>query len=396
MQLSDDNNQDPRLRPFLEALGDDANDQFETLWYGCLESKVLMVLRGKKATKDLLEELISEASCRLVEALYKRRRGEGSPIEDVEKYTKEVARNVFNDRLRDKDPLRRRLKLKVLSLPKTAERFVLWKKENVTYCGLLLWPQQWFQTPRYQAFKEEDYDAFLEHQLENIPPDEVTGPQWTGLPKLAAHIFAWLQTPIQVDEMVDFLADLLQIGSSNPVSVEPDQASLVSDPCPEQRVLTREMLRQLGRFICKGRLDRYQCASILLRRSLEELCLGRVGDEGAGLGLDVTEIADALGYPHEDEARFQEFLSTIWRKLPFTSDKEIATFLGFTIPDDKIREEIAHAQPPVGDPEDELRKRRDKKLADQISFRRSRVLNLFKRWWRREDKSGKNEQSYEG
>src|SRR5262249_52359730 len=68
-------------------------------------------------------------------------------------------------------------------------------------------------TPHYVAFQENTAhfvrEAFRENEPEHLP-----------LPELLAHLFGWLGTPLEVDELTTGVGKLRRMEETSPISIE--------------------------------------------------------------------------------------------------------------------------------------------------------------------------------
>jgi hypothetical protein len=268
-------------------------------------------LRGRYFLQDA-EDIAAEVVIQLVKKLLDLRSGPVPKIAgDFHGYVAVLTYNACNAYLRRKYPDRSRLKDKLRHLLADRRDFAIWKGYNHrTICGFASWQGQ----TRLASLRDlrDSIQAFggadkLRQQALSHEPAE-----------LLTAIFNWVGRPIELDDLIDTVADLWNVGNqsswASEVAVEslPDASESVA-----LRVEFRAYLRRLWAEI-RELPGQQRCALLL------NLTDGR-GDEMISSLVHtrvatIREIAEALDMNAEEFA-------AIWNDLPL-SDKTISAMLG--------------------------------------------------------------------
>jgi len=272
---------------------------------------VVSELRGHYLLQDA-EEIAAEAVLQLVKKLLDLR---ASPFPesagDFRGYVAVLAYNACNAYLRRKYPERSRLKDKLKYILANRRDFAIWKGDNHRQvCGFASWRGQTrlasLRDLRDCAQAYRGADKICEQALHHKPAE------------LLIAIFNWVGRPIELDDLIDTVADLWNVGNqdsrANEVAVEslPDSSESVA-----LRVERRAYLRRLWAEIRE--LPRQQRCALLLNltdRHGGEMITSLVHTRVA----TIREIAEALDMSAEEFA-------AIWNDLPL-NDKTISAMLG--------------------------------------------------------------------
>lgn len=269
-------------------------------------------------TQDL-DDLCEETMARFALALQRRdARGQGEP-ERPTRYALAVADTVFDDYLRRARPNWCRLKRRVLYLLDSTRAeglFARWKSRVVWIGGFARWVEHPFRpSARYHAFITRP-NVFCQQELPDQNPAELP------LPTLMAHLFRWLGTPVEVDELTTHLARLQNVQDERALSIEElaDEEGMDTDRLlPAADDVAAQVLDALqGETF---RIGLWQIVCALPPRQRAALLLGMSPDELLQAATR-SIIADTLDMPPAD-------LTALWRDLPL-NDGQIAGRLDIT------------------------------------------------------------------
>jgi RNA polymerase sigma factor (sigma-70 family) len=282
--------------------------------------QVLRRLRQKGVEGADLEDLCAETLERFLQALQRREAREQAIIEHPTRYALSVTDTVFDDHLRRIRPHWCRLKRRVLYLlDDTHARGVFrrWKSRANWIGGFARWTDHPFRpNARYHALCSRP-TLFCRQELGEEEPAQVP------LPSLMAHLFRWLGTPLEVDELTNHLAALQNIRDVGTLSLEDLAAQNETDmdnllPASPENVANRvldgmqdeDFRVELWEIVCA--LPPRQRAALLLGMETDELLLaGTISDIARTLELSVEQ------------------LHSLWHELPL-SDGQIAQRLEVT------------------------------------------------------------------
>src|SRR3954452_12685561 len=91
---------------------------------------VSLQLLDERRENEEARDFVSDARLLIIEKLQKLRTGDAPPIVDLDAYTDRIAVNVCNKYLRQKYPLRRRLKNQLRYLFSHNQQFALWTSDE--------------------------------------------------------------------------------------------------------------------------------------------------------------------------------------------------------------------------------------------------------------------------
>ncbi len=255
------------------------------------------------------EEVTSAARVLMLGQLMGLRRGQRDlPIRNFRAYAAKLTYSAWAEYLRRKNPQRALLlnRLHYLlenKMPPT--RFALWESDGVKWCGLVKWKARvGLTTPKLQWLLSDSAAAgrevFRGIGLTN------------NLAETVARLFAWLETPIELHDLVRVIAEFLQISDrAAPIEAADEIAS--AQVSPSEELAWKEYLRWLWRTL--EQLSAPQCAAFILHAEV-------LGDfEAHGLA-SIRTIAPRIGFTPEK-------LATLWRDLPL-DDLRIAAELKCT------------------------------------------------------------------
>lgn len=303
---------DPLLADFLEA-SDSASrdDALRVLLERDAAPIIHGVLQRKQSNGAEAEDVNSAAREQLIRQLVALRTGEReAPIRDFRSYVAGVAYSAWADHLRNEHPERAMLlnRLRYLLENRTARRgFALWETPNGRkWCGLAAaqGTEPRGATPKLQWLLSDPIAATRSAYGNRYW-------QRNELGALVADLFAWLETPIELRDLVLVVAEVLEIaGRADAVETEAHQESIATHHSAAEELMWKEYLQWLWRRIAQ--LSPRQCAAFLLNSSvLRDFEL---------LGIaSIRNLAPRFGMT-------PEHLAQVWQRLPL-DDRDIAAEL---------------------------------------------------------------------
>ncbi len=310
---------DHLLRRFYSG-GHDADTALETP-VASVRPAIRQRLSQKGIAGDDQEELCGLVVSRMIEAARRSQLPDGQLIGSFSGYALTVVESVFADHLRRTRPnwcgLKRRL-LYLLDDHEGAGLFARWKHRLSWLGGFARWRGQPFRAcARYSAFCDDDAE-FRHGALADRTAAEVE------LPELLAHLFAWLGTPLEVDELTTHVARLREVHDLEPLSLdglarESGRDLEYRQPASEEDVAA-QVVAALSGAASRDRLWRE--IRVLLPRQRAALLLGMTRAELLLVAGTATSAAAALDVPLLEWA-------SVWTDLPL-ADREIAGRLEVT------------------------------------------------------------------
>ena len=282
--------------------------------------RVLRRLQQKGVEGADLEDLCEETMGRFLQALQRREEREQDVLEHPARYALSVADTVFDDHLRRIRPQWCRLKRRVLYLlddTRTRGVFRRWKDRAHWIGGFARWADHPFRpNARYHALCSRPAQ-FCKQELRDEEPAEVP------LPTLMAHLFRWIGTPLEVDELTNRLASLQNIRDAGTLSLEDLAAQNETDadhwlPASPEDVANRVLDSIQGEAF---RAELWEIVCALPPRQRAALLLGMETDELLLAGAK-SDLAQTLELSIEQ-------LEALWPTLPL-SDASIALRLDVT------------------------------------------------------------------
>jgi DNA-directed RNA polymerase specialized sigma24 family protein len=300
---------DPLLADYLEA-NDSAtrDDALRTL----LERDAAPIIRGvlqRKQSNGAEEDVTSAAREQLIRQLGALRSGERqTPIRDFRSYVAGVAYSAWADHLRNEHPERSALlnRIRYLLENRTAEKgFALWETPNARkWCGFPEWVtgEPKTPTPKLQWLLSDPV----------LAARQAFGNRYwqrNELSTLVADLFRWLETPIELRDLVFVVAEILEMaGRNEPVETQlEDERVTGTYPSAAEELIWKEYLLWLWRQLTQ--LSARQCAAFLLNsgvlRDFELLGIASIRSLAPRFGMTA------------------EHLAQVWQRLPL-DDREIA------------------------------------------------------------------------
>lgn len=322
---------DPRLEPLLESGG--AEVEIERLLVEVAAPLVhRIVARYCRASAHVARDAGDMESTVNLRLLQKLRRVAGSPadaIQDLESYIATLTYNVVNDHLRRRYPERVRLKNRLRYTLTHDPRLALWSAPRGMVAGLHAWS-----------------GGRVALTSVPLPPAEVTRPM-RDRRHPAEALQALLEatgTPVELEALIDFMAELWNVVDLAPVEVEPLEKEWQNAPSQLER---RELLAALWREI--EQLRPMQRKALLLNLRDDDTV-----NVVALLVLTGTAKLDGIAAALEMSG---DELVSIWNDLPL-DDLRISLLLGVT------RQQVINLRKSA---RERLRRRLRNKRADRTS-----------------------------
>jgi RNA polymerase sigma factor (sigma-70 family) len=269
---------------------------------------------GNDAERSEAEDLASAIRLKIVQIvsdLNKLDEKEHLPIHNFEAYIRTVAHNEFRQMLRDKYPMRLRLKNKVRYILEVRSEFAIWNGQNgETVCGLAEWKDK--KTAHRPASEGLSiFDAATQPSFENN----------TALLRSLQCLFEALGHPLTLDDAITVLGNA--IGLKSPLDAddfELVEGTLAADArSVDQRFDDRDSLRLLWSAISQIPVNHRRALLLNLR-----------GDHGenALVYFPVAGIASVRAIAQAVEIEELAF-AKMWNELPL-EDNRIAGLVGCT------------------------------------------------------------------
>lgn len=164
--------------------------------------------RGTNPHNQDAEDLYQEIIAKIVQALHDLRNTSATAsIQNLKQYVSRIATNACNDVLRTKSPARARLKNNLRFLLTHHRDFAVWKSEGETLSGFALWRD----SSKSVSSQKQLFD--LEDRLANFRSTHFLGENLKQVPltRIVAELFQWIGSPVELDELVNLLATLLDV-----------------------------------------------------------------------------------------------------------------------------------------------------------------------------------------
>ncbi|HMV82289.1 MAG TPA: hypothetical protein PLD20_31590 [Blastocatellia bacterium] len=321
---------DDRLRPLLTADG----EQYQVLLQEVIEKHaepLIQKIIGAKlhvssteaydhSEAEVLEDFCQEAILKLVAYLNQsRQKPQEYCIKSLDDFVATTAFNVYNKYLREKYPLRYKLKRQLYYLLNNRKALALWKEGHEFISGLSKWRERRPAERHSQALwsLREDDSKFVTSRLKGRAPSELPPDS------LLIHVFQWLGHSLELNLLVDVVAELLKI-KDQPITKTPEEdenkrvaQNHAHHPGPLTRIEHQQILKQLWEEI------------EILRVNQRWALLCSLRDE-QGNGLITFFPSCGIASPRQIAQTLKieiEELMMLWDKFPL-KDSEIAARLG--------------------------------------------------------------------
>ena len=278
--------------------------------------------RGMNPHNQDAEDLYQEIMTKVVQTLHDLRNPSAkSEIQNLGQYVARIASNACNDLLRTKSPARARLKNNLRFVLTHHRDFAVWKTEAEALAGFAVWKD----TTKFVLAQQKLFD--LEQTLASFRSTRLRGQNVKQLPltKLVAELFNWIGSPIEIDELVNLVAALLDI-KDYPVESIDDQTLAYADAriadstlSTDSRLESQALLRQL-----------WQALKELSAEQRDVFCLGFEDQSGRDLFTVLLEAEIVSFQQLEQElGRSTNVIVELWSNMPM-DDEAIAVELETT------------------------------------------------------------------
>jgi len=320
---------DSILLPFLNATDEEeSQQQLELLVTSAAEPVLRTIVRRKfqptsasGGSAQAIEDVYGEALLQLLARLRQLRANPGErPITDFRSYVAVLAYNACNEHLRQKYPQRYSLKNRLRYVVSHNQKFALWEGDNELHCGLSQWRKNGSAREGGRRLQQLRYDA---KEFETCALSRMDLRR-TGLAELLAAVFQSVNNPVELDSLVDAVADWTGVKNETTHTGLDDASNWAADKLVDRRpsldveVGNRLYLQRLWSEISQLPLRQRTALLMNLRDSNGDECIGLF----PLAGVAIRDIAEALGFS-------AEHLAEMWNQLPL-DDTAIAKQLGIT------------------------------------------------------------------
>lgn len=276
---------------------------------------------GANAYHPEAEDVYQNVITKLVQRLRElQSQHEESGIRNYRQYVVRVATNACYDYLRAKSPTRTRLKYNLRDLLERHRDFKVWKNENlILLCGFADWANQKPSSPGSNRIQVS------EDMLEQLLTKRLAGEDLQRVPqtRIVAEIFNFVGHAIELDQLVEIIASLLQIKDQPLESLDQNETSeqqLIAPITTGEAHL--EGIAKLRQF--------WEEVQRLPPKQRDTICFGFV-DEGGDDMLSLLVAAGIASLPQLATAfeRPLEELVKIWKEVPM-DNATLAAHLGAT------------------------------------------------------------------
>ena len=335
-------NSDSLLEPLLLAAGDEQTDAFlSQLITTHVEPVIKGVIRYKlhfnsshAEEQAEADDISQEVTLQLLAALQKfRQQPQVHPISDVRGLAAVIAHRACSRWMRSQFPERHALKNRLHYLLTRQNGFTLWQdQDRKLMAGFAAWQEQGGRGPHAGAARK-GFEPATKGQLKSIANDERLLAQirllWKGRQQGAANdilaaIFNHLGGPIEFDELIGGLAELLSIRDQPIESTEQNEDAMALTAAGGERdtlwqVEKRIFMQRLWEEVRLLPLNQRVALLLNLRDAEGRGCIALF--PAAGIAT-VRQLAEMVGM------RAEEF-AELWNELPL-EDARIADRLRLT------------------------------------------------------------------
>ena len=279
--------------------------------------------RGINPQNHDAEDLYQDVIAKLVQLLNDPQLKSGKiEIKNFRQYVTRVTTNACNDYLRAKSPARSRLKNNLRDLLDRHQDFAVWKTENETLCGFAEWRNKTKSSTSQKLLVEliERPGVFQSAKFSREDIRQAT------LNKIVIEVFKWVNSPIEVDALVNLLTVLLDI-KDHPVESLDDETVYLSQRLIDatvhcgSRLELRDILQRLWVEV-----------KLLPPNQRDTFCLSFEDESGDDLFslLLSTEIVTLQQLAQELDRSLEQLMS-LWQQMPM-DNASIANELNATRP----------------------------------------------------------------
>ena len=200
--------------------------------------------RGLNPHNQDAQDLYQEIMSKIVQALHDLRSSAAkADIQNLKQYVARVAANACNDVLRTKSPARARLKNNLRFLLTHHRDFAVWKTEGETLSGFA----EWRDTSQSESSQRELFD--LEGTIATFRSTRFRNENIKQVPltRVVAELFRWVGSPVELDNLVNAVAMLLDVKDLPDESINEDNMENVEALIAENIVTTGSRLEEQAR-----------------------------------------------------------------------------------------------------------------------------------------------------
>lgn len=315
------------LREFVLASDEASDGALETLYSQGIEPLAAAVIRHKLRVSLRIDnedhlnqtglDLLSAVKTALLPVLRRVRASkDGETVENLNGYVRAAALNAFRQFLRERYPVRLRLRNKVRYILTRRAGLAIWKDESGnSLCGRAEMTRSEF--PRMSAGDIEVLrDDLVESRVSHADPDDNS-----RILELIETIFERIEVPLAFEDLVSILWAAL--GMREAQTVADSDAELEAAPSQERnvehRLDDRLALERLWAKICGLPLRHRRALLLNLHDEKGDNLLAIFSTLGIA---SIRQIAAAIEYETEE-------LAALWHELPL-DDLTIAARMGLT------------------------------------------------------------------
>lgn len=253
------------------------------------------------------EDLYHETIAKIIELLTTLQVTPKTQIENFEQYVGRIATNACLDYMRAKSPARTRLKYSIREVLNRRSEFILWKSGDRFLCGLADWSEQ--REPISSQRLAEVEAQLPIFRANGLGRDDTRHVQ---LARVVAELLRWANDPIEIDELVNLTAILLEIKDRPAESLDDEARAYL-----EARIRDTTLMSDPGLDFTKLLRGLWQAAADLPEKQRDTFCLGFEDEHGEDFFTllferDVvtpSQLAPRLGRSLED-------LMRLWAAMP--------------------------------------------------------------------------------
>lgn len=253
------------------------------------------------------EDLYHETIAKIIELLATLQISGKTQIENLEQYVGRIATNACLDYMRAKSPARTRLKYSLRELLSRRSEFVSWKSDDRLFCGLAAWREKREPITSHRLAEVEAQlpifraTGFGREDIRQIP-----------LAKVVAELLRWAKDPMEIDELVNLTAILLDIKDRPAESLDDEARSYL-----EARITDKTLMSNPRLDFAKLLRRLWQAAETLPEKQRDTFCLGFADEQGEDLFTLLFEADIAtLSQLAERLGRSPEELMRLWTAMP--------------------------------------------------------------------------------
>jgi RNA polymerase sigma factor (sigma-70 family) len=268
--------------------------------------------------EDLFHEIITRLISRLNDL---SAQPDKNPIKSYKQFVISVANNACNDYLREKSPERARLKNSLRELLDRHPDLKVWKGRNrEQICGFAEWEGR--RVTEAAAVRLKNPGEEVEKILSSKFIDE--SPQDVLLSKVVMTVFEWFESPIELEDLVEVVAELQGIKDLLFESIdqwlENPGRDLKAAARFDLRLESQEMLKKLWDEIKKLPPKERDAVCLWFSNENGDDLWSLLIDEGV---ITSSELISALNISPED-------LTKLWAQIPMDS-RTLAKHLGASV-----------------------------------------------------------------